>query len=68
MKNRQKNGLVCIFIAVVLAGIAIKKAFISPDLSVTDASGFGVSRMMGAFLPAVIVMALGFYFLQKQKS
>ncbi|MDA9857133.1 MAG: hypothetical protein ACPGLY_14870 [Rubripirellula sp.] len=68
MNNRQKNGLVCIFISVVLAGIAVNNTFISPDVPVTDASGLGVSRMVGAFLPAVLVMAAGFYFLQKPKS
>jgi hypothetical protein len=66
MNNRQKNGFVCIFVSVILAGIAFNNTFISPDLPVTDASGLGVSRMVGAFLPAVLVMAAGFYFLQNQ--
>jgi hypothetical protein len=68
MTNRQKNGIACIVIALLLAGVAIKNSFITPTISVGDDSGLGVSRLVGAFLPAVLLLALGLWFFQKPKA
>jgi hypothetical protein len=35
---------------------------------VGDDSGLGVSRLVGAFLPAVLLLALGLWFFQKPKA
>ena len=68
MTNRQKNGLGCFLIAALLAGVAIKNSFVTPSIPVGDESGLGVSRLVGAFLPSILVFALGLWLFQKPKS
>ena len=51
----------------VLAGVAINNTFISPTVAVNDPSGVGVSRLVGAFLPSVLVFAVGAWLFQKPK-
>jgi hypothetical protein len=68
MTNRQKNGIGCFVIAALLAGVAIKNSFVTPAVPVGDESGLGVSRMVGAFLPSILVCALGLWLFQKPKS
>ncbi len=66
MKSKLTSGIVCIILAVAFAGVAINNSFFSESaLAVGDPSGLGVSRMVGAFLPAVIALAVGIYLLQK---
>ncbi|MCP4776034.1 MAG: hypothetical protein GY880_17530 [Planctomycetaceae bacterium] len=67
LTTRQKNGIGCFVIAALLAGVAFKNTFFTDGTSVTDPSGLGVSRMVGAFLPAILVCALGFWLFQKPK-
>jgi len=68
MTNRQKNGIGCFVLALVLAGVAINNSFISPTVPVGDASGLGVSRLVGAFLPSLAFLALGLWLFQKPKN
>ncbi|MDG2219875.1 MAG: hypothetical protein P8L85_00740 [Rubripirellula sp.] len=68
MNNRKKNGIGCIILAVVLSGIAINNTFVSPAIQVGDTSGLGVSRLVGAFLPAALALAAGLKFLQRPKA
>lgn len=66
MTSRQTSGIVCLIIGLALAGIAVKNTFLTPGIAVDDPSGLGVSRMVGAFLPAVLVSALGLWLMQKK--
>ena len=68
MTNRTKNGIGCIIISAVLAGIAVKNSFFPDGISPTDPSGLGVSRLVGSFLPAILVLALGVWLMQKPKA
>lgn len=68
MTNQQKNGIVCIVLALILAGIAIKSTFFSDAATVGDASSLNVGRVVGSFLPSVVVLAVGLRFLQKPKT
>ncbi len=68
MTNRQKNGIGCFVIAIVFAGVAVNNTFISPTVPVGDASGLGVSRLVGAFLPTAVFLGLGLWLFQKPKS
>ncbi len=68
MTNRQKNGFGCLVIAALLAAVAVKNSFITPSIPVGDASGLGASRLVGAFLPAILLFALGLWLFQKPKS
>lgn len=68
MTNRQKNGIGCFVLALVLAGVAFNNTFISPTIPVGDESGLGVSRLVGAFLPSVVFLALGLWLFQKPKT
>ena len=54
--------------ALVFAGVAVNNTFISPVIPVGDSSGLGVSRMVGSFLPSVLVLAVGLWLLQKPKA
>ena len=66
MKSKQTGGIVCIVLAVAFAGVAINNNFLADTaVAVGDPSGLGVSRLVGAFLPAVIALAVGIYLLQK---
>ena len=68
MTNRQKNGIGCFVLAAVLAGVAVNNTFVSPTFPVGDDSGLGVSRLVGAFLPSIVVLALGLWLFQKPKT
>ena len=69
LTNRQKNGIGCFVIAAILAGVAVNNTFFAEgNLAVTDASGLGVSRMVGAFLPAIAVLTVGVWLFQKRKA
>lgn len=68
MTNRQKNGIGCFILALVFAGVAINNTFISPPMPIDDPSGLGASRLVGAFLPAVALLALGLWLFQKPKA
>ncbi|QDT10545.1 hypothetical protein [Planctomycetes bacterium K23_9] len=68
MTNRQKNGIGCLLLAAVLSCVAINNVIISPAIPVGDASGLGVSRLVGAFLPPLVLLTLGLWLFQKPKK
>ncbi len=68
MTSKKGFGIACCVLAVLLAGLGIKNTFISPEIPVGDESGLGVSQMVGSFLPAVLILALGLKLLQKPKD
>lgn len=68
MKNRQKTGIGCMGVAAALAVSAIKRLFESQGIAVTDPSGLGVSRLVGSFLPAIILAAVGVWLFQNPKE
>lgn len=61
MTNRQKNGIGCFVLAALLAAVAIYNAS-------TAQVGLNVGRVVGAFLPAVLLLALGLWLFQTPKS
>jgi hypothetical protein len=67
MTNRQKNGIGCFVLALLFMGVAIRNTFFVPVIPVSDASGLGVSRMVGAFLPAIVFLIVGVCLFQKPK-
>ncbi|MDB4357535.1 hypothetical protein N9Z11_02590 [Mariniblastus sp.] len=68
MTNRQKNGIGCFVIAALAAGVAINNSFVTPAVAVGDASGVGVSRLVGNFIPAIALLILGLWLFQKPKK
>ena len=67
LSNRKKNGIGCFVLAALLAVVAIRNTFFVEELAVNDETGLGVSRMVGAFLPAILVLALGAWLFQDPK-
>lgn len=65
MTQSKTVGIACLILAALLAASAVNATFISPSVSVGDASGLGVSRMVGAFLPSLICLAIAAWFLRK---
>ena len=58
----------CALLAIALLFVGIKNTFFTPAISVTNASGLGVSRMVGSFLPGILVGALAAKLLQKTQG
>jgi hypothetical protein len=67
MTVRKKIGIGCFVIAALLAGVAAKNTFITPTIPVGDVSGLGVSRLVGAFFPALVLFILGLALFQEPK-
>jgi hypothetical protein len=65
MNGKQVAGIICMG-AAVLPGVTAVIS-LSQGPSVADPSGLGVSRAVGAFLPAVAALILGAWLLQKPK-
>ncbi len=68
MTSRQMAGIGCFVLAALFVGVAIKNSFITPTIPVGNESGLGVSRLVGAFLPSILILALGLWLFQKPKS
>jgi len=68
MTNRQKNGIGCFALATLAAGVAINNSFITPTVPVGEASGIGISRIVGNFIPAIALLILGLWLFQKPKK
>ncbi len=68
MTSRQMSGIGCFVLAALFVGVAIKNSFITPTIPVGNESGLGVSRLVGAFLPSILILALGLWLFQKPKS
>jgi hypothetical protein len=67
MTVRKKIGIGCLVMAALLAGVAAKNSFITPTIPVGDVSGLGVSQLVGAFLPAFVLLILGLALFQEPK-
>lgn len=68
LTNRQKNGIGCFILAALAAGVAINNSFVTPTIPVGEASGVGISRLIGNFIPAIALLILGLWFFQKPKT
>ena len=62
--SKKGWGIALCVLAVALVIVAIKNTFISPEIPVSDESGLGVSRAVGAFLPALVALIFGVRLLQ----
>jgi hypothetical protein len=67
MANSKSFGIGCLVLAALFAAAAINTTFISPQVPVGDASGLGVSRMVGAFLPSIVLLAVAVWLLKKPR-
>jgi hypothetical protein len=65
--QRKNFGIACLILAALLAVSAVNTTFLSPRVPVGDASGLGVSRMVGAFLPSLVLLAVAVWLLQKRQ-
>jgi len=68
MADRKTAGIACLILAALFVVVAVKNTFLTPSIPVGDASGLGVSRAVGSFLPSVVVLALAIWLLQKPKT
>lgn len=67
MNVRTLAGFLCCLLALAFLAVAIKNTFINPTLPVDDPSGLGVSRLVGSFLPAILLGAAAAKLLQSPK-
>jgi len=65
---RKIAGLTCCLLALAFFAVGMKNTFFNPEIPVNDASGLGVSRLVGSFLPALLVGAIAAKLLQKPKQ
>ncbi|QVL30975.1 hypothetical protein KIH39_19270 [Telmatocola sphagniphila] len=67
MKAKQIGGILCLVLAAAFF-VSGASSLAKPDgPQVGDASGLGVSRMIGAFLPGVFALIIGLWLFQKPK-
>jgi hypothetical protein len=59
-------GIAFIVLSVAFAYVAIRITFVSPEISIDDPSGLGVSRMVGAFLPFLVTLTIGVYLVTRK--
>lgn len=67
MTQSKNVGIACLVLAALLAVSAVNTTFISPRVPVGDASGLGVSRMVGAFLPSLVLLAVAAWLMKKRQ-
>lgn len=67
MSGKRIAGLVCILLAALLGLGAVASLSVGNGPAVNDGSGLGVSRAVGAFLPAFGMLILGVWLFQKPK-
>jgi hypothetical protein len=65
MSGRKIGGVMCLVLAVLFFVSGIGAANRGPGLN--DASGLGVSRAVGAFLPSVLALAAGLWLFQSPR-
>jgi len=65
---RKIAGPACFLLALAFFAVGVKNTFFNPEIAVHDASGLGVSRLVGSFLPAILVGAIAAKLLQKPKQ
>jgi len=61
MSAKRIAGVVCLVLAALLVISAVMSLTRGNGPALGDASGLGVSRAVGAFLPSVIVLILGLW-------
>lgn len=63
MSGRRIGGILCFILAAasLVSGINV----VSRGIGLTNASGLGVSRAVGAFLPCLLLLAVGLRLFQK---
>ena len=66
MTGKRIVGIVFLILAVVLFIRGVFTASSGPAIG--DPSGLGVSYMVGAFLPAIVVLIIGLWLFQKPKK
>lgn len=64
MSGKQIGGIVCLVLAALLVVSAISSLSRGNGVAVGDASGLGVSRAVGAFLPSVVASIAGLWLLK----
>lgn len=67
MNLSKASGIGCLVLAALLFASAINNTVLAPKIPINDASGLGVSRLVGAFLPGLICLTLGIWLIQKNK-
>ena len=65
MSGKQVGGIACLVLAGLLVVSAISSLSAGRGPALDDASGLGVSRAVGAFLPSMAVLILGLWLLKK---
>ena len=64
MNWKRIGGIVCLVVAALLVVAAVSSLSRSDGPALNAASGLGVSRAVGAFLPSVVVGILGLWLLK----
>lgn len=59
MTGKQVGGLVCLLLSGLLAVGAVSSITGGDGPAVGDKTGLGVSRVIGAFLPMVLMLVIG---------
>jgi hypothetical protein len=65
MSGKRIGGIVCLVLTALLVGGGISSLSRGDGPALSNASGLGVSRAVGAFLPALAVLILGLWLLKK---
>jgi hypothetical protein len=65
MSGRRIGGVACCLLAAALFVVAVSDNRKGDGPAIGNASGLGVSRAVGRFLPSVLVLALGLALLRK---
>ncbi|MGL4553611.1 MAG: hypothetical protein ACRC33_20810 [Gemmataceae bacterium] len=65
MSGKRIGGIACLVLAALLVVGAISSLTRADGPAVGDASGLGVSRAVGAFMPSLAVAILGLWLLKK---
>src|SRR5262245_13642607 len=68
MSGKKITGILCLGLAMLLVISAIISLISGAGPALGDASGLGVSRAVGAFLPAAVALILGLWLLKKPNS
>lgn len=66
MSVKRIGGVVCLALAALLAVAGVTSLSRGDGPGLTDPSGLGVSRAVGAFLPAVAALILGLWLFKKR--
>ena len=68
MNVKQICGIVCCVVALMLFAAEVISMINQPGSGLTDASGLGISRAVGALLPGTIALIVGVWLLGKKKT